>query len=107
LEIQKVEGQDLLVYSSTVSGNAHYVDDWYFNVERGVPRRILYDTALQSELKKIRPENVIFPNRAGRFYPDTLTYHEEVAPCGNYVEVVLGLRKGAFYVKSSHYHKED
>jgi uncharacterized protein len=107
LEIQKVEGQDLLVYSSTISGNAHYVDDWYFIVERGIPRRIQYDTVLQSELKKIRPESVIVPNRSGRFDPKTLTYREYVAPWGNYVEVVFGLRNGAFYVKSSLYHKED
>jgi hypothetical protein len=39
--------------------------------------------------------------------PKTLTYREEVAPCGNCVEVVFGLREGAFYVKSSLYHKED
>jgi hypothetical protein len=107
LKVEKIEGQGLLIYSSTISGNAHYVDDWYFIVERGVPKRIQYDTALQSELTKIRPEEVKMPNRAGQMDPKTLTYREYVAPCGNYVEVAFGLRNGASYVKSSLYHKED
>lgn len=105
LEVRKVEGQDLLVYSSTISGNAHYVDDWYFIVERGVPKRIQYDEVLQAELKKVLPENVEI-HRGGRFDPNTLTFRGDTT-CDSYVEVVFGLRAGKFYVKSSKYHKAD
>jgi hypothetical protein len=106
--------EDVLAYSTTLSGTGHFTLDWYFIIENGVPRSIHYDTVLSEELKRILPEKYGIW-KGGGFNPDTLVFAHGVwkdgdgncCPTGGSVEVVLGLEKGRFVVKSSHYYKPE
>jgi uncharacterized protein YecT (DUF1311 family) len=114
LGIKKMGNEDVLEYSTTESGTGHFTLDWYFIIENGVPRSIHYDTVLSEELKRILPEKYGVW-KGGGFNSDTLVFSHSVwkdtdgncCPSGGSVEVVLGLEKGRFFVKSSHYFKPE
>jgi len=55
LGIDKIDGQDLLTYSSTVSGNGNLTNDYQFVLERGIPKLVDYSTTLNEELTRILP----------------------------------------------------
>jgi hypothetical protein len=113
LEVMKVgNNEDLLAYSTTMSGTGHFTQDWYFVLENGIPKSIHYRTVLADELKKILPANSgVWKGRG--FNAETFVFSQSVwkqgdancCPTGGSVEVVLGLEKNRFVVESSHYEK--
>jgi uncharacterized protein len=114
LGIMKMDNQEVLAYSTTLSGTGHFTQDWYFVIENGVPKSIHYQMVLNEELKKILPEKSGVW-KGGGFNPDTLVFSNSVwrekdancCPTGGSVEVVLGLDKGRFIVRSSRYSKPE
>jgi hypothetical protein len=112
LEVMKVGDEDLLVYSTTISGTGHFTVDYYFTMDRGIPKSIHYQTVLGEELKKILPKGFGI-RKGGGFNGDTFEFSNSVweeenpncCPTGGSVNVVLGLEKGRFVVNSSRYTK--
>jgi len=110
LEIMKIGNEDLLIYSTTISGTGHFTLDWFFTLSHGIPVSVHYQTVLAEELKRILPKDHGI-RKGGGFNPDTLVYSSGVwtdkqgncCPAGGTVEVALGFAQGRFFVKSSHY----
>jgi len=114
LEVANVDGEEVLYYSSRISGTGGFTSEWYLILDRGVPRNVEYRTVLMAELKKLLPENYGVW-KGGGFDLKTLTFSHGVwkdgdancCPSGGSVEIVLGFEKGRFFVKSSHWEKPD
>jgi hypothetical protein len=112
LGIVKMEGEDVLVYSSTIPGTGNFRNEWYFVSNHGIPKRVDYESVLSDELKKILPEHYGVW-KGGGFDASTLTFSHSVwkdgdancCPSGGSVKVLLGLKDGRFVVKSSHWEK--
>jgi hypothetical protein len=112
LGIMSVGNTDLLAYSTTISGTGHFTSDSYFVLENGIAKSIHYQSVLADELSRILPKgDGVW--KGGGFNADTFVFSNSVweegdancCPTGGSVEVVLGLEKGRFVVKSSHYEK--
>jgi hypothetical protein len=114
LGIETIDGQDLLTYSSTVSGTGHFTNDYQFVLVRGVPKLLEYQSTLNAEIERILPAGWGV-RKGGNFNFSTLTlssgvWTENDSNCcssGGSVEIVLGLKNGEFFVKSSHWTKPD
>ncbi len=112
LQVMKLGSEDLLAYSTTVPGNGHLTVDYYFTLDRGIPKSIHYQTVLSKELERILPRGYGIL-KGGGFNIDTLVFSNSVweegnagcCPSGGSVNVVLGLEKAEFVVRSSHYEK--
>lgn len=106
--------EEILHYSSRISGTGNFTDEWYFVLDRGVPRNVEYQTVLLAELKRILPEK-FGVWKGGGFNLESLTFSHGVwrdsdgncCPTGGSVEVVFGFEDGRFLVKSSRYRKPD
>lgn len=112
LQVMKVGNEDLLAYSTTISGTGHFTVDYYFTLDHGIPKSVHYNSALREELQKILPKgDGVW--KGGGFNADTFMFSHSVweegnancCPTGGSVEVVFGLEKGQFVVKSSRYEK--
>ena len=115
LEIVKAFDRQILAYSSTISGNGGFTDDWYFILDHGIPKRVEYQAILVAELKKLFPEikkerpRGNFAFRQSSFDVAKLTFTSPVwkdedpndSPSES-VAVVFEIRNGQFVIKSSH-----
>lgn len=110
LGIETIDGQDLLTYSSTVSGTGHFTNDYQFVLVRGIPKLLDYHSTLNEEIERILPAGWGV-RKGGNFNFSTLTLSSGVwtenDASGGSVEIVLGLKDGKFFVKSSHWTKPD
>jgi uncharacterized protein len=103
--IKAIDGQDILFYTSRVSGNGGLTQEWYFLLDNGIPKEIDYRDAVGEELKKVLPPRCE-AWRGGNLNLSTLTYSAYFrgdCPDGNVAEFTarLGFENGHFVVKSS------
>ena len=113
LEIVKSGDRQVLGYSSRISGSGGQIDEWYFILDRGIPKSVKYRPAVEAELKKILPEH--WDTRGGNFELRTLTFSSPIwkeedarcCPTGGSVKVELGIKDSGFIVKSSRVEKSN
>jgi uncharacterized protein len=112
LEVMKVGNEDLLAYSTTMSGSGHFKMDHFFTLDHGIPKSVHYRPVLFDELNKILPKGYGLW-KGGGFNSRTFVFSYSVwkegdtncCGTGGSVEVVFGFEKGNFVVRSSRYNR--